>query len=431
MRVGIIGAGITGLTTSFALERAGVDQVVFEADEVPGGLIRTRRVDGRVLDCGPQRCRLTPALEALVTELGLDDQTVAPTEEQPLFVYADGRLRRVPRSPTSFLRTDLLSWRGKLRMLAEPATPQGRPEEVARDLFERKFGSEATRNLLEPLVGGIFGSDPAEMPVGRALPRILRLEDRHGSLLLGAINRRRKDDRPPVVSFANGMATLPRALYRRVADRVRLGTPVTSVRRARGRYEVVTEDDRTAVDAVVATTPAGAAATLLRTLSPEAARRLGRLSYKPLTVVHLRADLDRAGMGYQVRRDEGLQTRGVTWNASLFDRDGVYTCFLADGATWPDQTDRELGRIARDEFEAITGSAGSVLAVTRVRPGMPAYDRSWAALDGVDLPEGVHLAGSYTGGPGIPSRVGDAIELAERLAAESDGATDEPIRTAI
>jgi oxygen-dependent protoporphyrinogen oxidase len=66
MRVGIVGAGISGLSLHRELSQRGVASVVFEAESDPGGMIRTRHQDGRVLECGPQRTRLTPALADLV-----------------------------------------------------------------------------------------------------------------------------------------------------------------------------------------------------------------------------------------------------------------------------------------------------------------------------------------------------------------------------
>ena len=420
MGVGIIGAGVTGLATSLSLDRAGVDHVVFEATDQPGGVIRSRTVDGRVLDYGPQRLRMTPAVEALVDELGLSNETRSPAEDRPLFVYADERLREVPLDLPTFLRTDLLSWRGKLRLLAEPLTAPGRPEESVRDLLVRKFGREAARTLFGPLVGGIYGSDPVDMVAGYALPRLLAMEDRHGSLVRGVLSRALSDERPDTVTFTDGMQTLPKAIARSVRDRIRFGTPVESIRSGPTGYELVVPGGRFTVDAVAVTTPASVAADLLRPVAHETAVRLDRLTYRPMVVVHLTGTLDRPGMGYQVRRDEGLRTLGVTWNAPLFGRDGVFTCFLADGPGWPDRSDRALGACAREEFEHVTGAEATVLDVTRLRPGMPAYDRSWRALAAIDPPRGIHLAGSYDGGPGIPSRVRAARSLADEVALDTD-----------
>jgi oxygen-dependent protoporphyrinogen oxidase len=422
--VGIVGAGITGLALSEHLRERGVDAVAFESAADPGGVIRSTRVDGRVLEHGPQRTRLTPEIESLVEACDLRSSLRVADGDLPLYVYADGRLRPVPFSPREFLTTDLLSVRGKLRVLAEPLTDGARDGETAADYFTRKFGGEAYRNLIEPLFGGIYGSDPDEMPGEYALRTVRRME-RSGSLLRAVARRSLGDaERPPPVSFDEGMAQLPRALYERNADRVELETPVERVLAAVDGYRLDTAAGDVAVDHVVVTTRADAAADLLASVDPESAGALRRLHYNPLAYVHLVSAADPEGFGYQVRHDDPLRTLGVTWNASLFDRDGVYTCFLG-GMSNPelvDRSDRELGRIACEEFEAVMDAPAEVLGVTRHPRGMPAYDGSWTAMESVDLPDGITLATNYAGRMGVPSRVREAERLADALAAETEGA---------
>jgi oxygen-dependent protoporphyrinogen oxidase len=419
-RVGIVGAGITGLALSHHLTERGVDAVTFEATDRPGGVIRTGHVDGAVLEWGPQRLRLTDPIEELVDAAGIGGEVIRADRELPMYVYADGRLGEVPLSVSTFLRTDLLSVRGKLRVLAEPLTAPGRPEETAAGLFTRKFGREAYENAIGPLFGGIYASDPTSMPARHALDSLLRLESESGSLLRAALDRL-SGERAPAASFEDGMARLPEALAARYADRIRFETPVESVERAErtdARYLLRTAGDTSHVDHVVLTTPADVTAGVVADLSPASADALAGLNYNPLAMVYLRADPEARGLGYQVRRGEDLHTLGVSWNASAFDRDGVYTAFLGgmDEPELIERPDAELEAIAREEFEAVMDVGAEPIAVNRWARGFPAYDHTWGALDRVRLPEGVHLATNYTARMGVPGRVREAKGLAERLA---------------
>jgi oxygen-dependent protoporphyrinogen oxidase len=173
-----------------------------------------------------------------------------------------------------------------------------------------------------------------------------------------------------------------------------------------------------AADEVVFTTPADVTAELVEPLDDRSADALRQLTYNPLALVHLRSDADRTGLGYQVRRDEGLATLGVSWNASFFDRDGVYTAFLGGMRDHEclEHDSAEIGETAREEFEAVMDARAEVLNVTRLPRAMPAWDHTWNALEDVALPDGLHLATNYTGRVGIPSRVREAAELAEQLA---------------
>ena len=435
-RVAVVGAGITGLSLAHYLRKRGVDHRVFEASDHPGGVIASDRIEGVVVEKGPQRARLTDEIRGLVEDTGLGPDVIRADDDLPLYVYADGRLRRVPRSPAEFVNTDLLSVRGKLRLLAEPLTAPGRPDETAAELFTRKFGREAYENLVGPVFGGTYGSDPAAMPARHALDSLLRLEEREGSLLRPGLKRAfglGDGETPPAVTFEDGMAALPRALYGANEEAVALSTPVERIERADGEnedrsaYAVRHANGTYRADRVVITTPADVAGDMLEPLVPTAAAALRRLNYNPLAMVYLEAVSNRRGLGYQVRRDEPLDTLGVSWNGSTFGRgrgrDDLFTVFLGgmDRPELVDAADEALEALAATEFEAVMRCPARPLGVSRTAHGFPAYDASWDALDDVVLPEGVTLATNYTARMGVPGRVREAERLAERFAGAGDG----------
>ena len=430
MKVGIVGAGITGLTLTHHLREMGVEVVTLEASSEPGGVLRSEHIDGHFVEHGPQRTRLTDDIEALVEELGLRDQVVDADPALPLYVYADGNLGRVPFSIGTFLRTDLLSWRGKLRLLREPLTAPGSEDEMAADLFSRKFGAEAYRNFIGPLFGGIYGSDPAEMPAGYAPSPILKLEQRSGSLLKPALKRAFKNERTPPISFEEGLQQLPEALHAANEPAVSLDCPVEGISENSEGFVLETAEEDEHVDRVVVTTPADVAAELLADLAPDAADRLRQLTYNPLALVHLLGEVDHEGYGYQVRRDENLRTLGVSWNSGLFGRTdedgrGVYTAFLGgmNDHEVMDEDDETIGEIAAGELEDVMGVEAEVLNVTRLPRGFPAWDTTWEVLDDLSVPEGIYLATNYTARMGIPGRLRQAEQLAEQFATEAEQAT--------
>lgn len=417
----IVGAGITGLTLAHHLHRLGVPHLVLEAAARPGGVIRSAVVEGRVLDWGPQRTRLTGPVGALVAELGLDDEVLTAPAGLPLFVYSRGRLRVAPFSAWAFLRGDLLSPAARLRVLLEPFTHGPRADEPVAALLTRKLGREAYLRLVGPLYGGLYASDPADMRVGSSLAHALREFGIGRSLLAPLLRRRGRIVPPPAISFRAGMATLPLALAARHRERVRLSNPVRALARDAAGWRVELERETLLAERLVLTTAAPEAARLLAAAAPELAARLGRLVYNPLAVVHLAAEHPPRGLGFQTALDEALRTRGVTFNHSLFARDGLCTAYLG-GAKWravEDTPPDELGEIARDEFRQVTGSPARTLCVARER--MPAWDRSWLALEGMELPPGLHLAANWESRPGLPGRLSQARRLAERLAAPSPG----------
>lgn len=413
--IGIVGAGLTGLALAHELAKRGVEHLVLEADDRPGGVIRSARVEGRVLDFGPQRLRMTATLAALVAELGLEQEVVYATAGLPLYVYAEGRLREVPFSLPSLVSGDLLSWRGKLRLAAEPLTGRPRDDETVATLLKRKLGREAYERLAGPLYGGLYASDPADMVVGLSAGPLLADLGIRRSLLLAFLRRGGKMAPAPAFSFREGLQVMTDALRAAGADAVRLGAPVRGLRRSGLRWRIVLDDREIPVDMVVLTCDAKSSARLLDDVAPDAAARLDRLVYNPLAVVHLHSEGNLRGLGYQVSLGEGLLTRGVTWNGSLFGRDGVSTVFLG-GGTRPqavEELDDRLGVIAIEEFRRVTGHDARVLSVARAK--MPAWDQSWEALGGLDLPPGIRAAASWRSRPGIPGRLAEARKLAEAV----------------
>src|SRR5690606_19942019 len=172
--IGIVGAGITGLALAHYLSALGVEYVVLEAGEAAGGVIRTVRADGRVLELGPQRMRMTAELERLVAELGLAEECIEAPAGLPLLVYHDGALHRVPAGVRRVLRSELIGWRGKARLLMEPLTGGVRREETVARYLTRKLGREAYERVAGPLFGGLYASDPADMLVRHSLAGLLR-----------------------------------------------------------------------------------------------------------------------------------------------------------------------------------------------------------------------------------------------------------------
>lgn len=421
-RVVVVGAGITGLALRRELEERGVECLVLEAEDRPGGVIRSHRVDGRVLETGPQRTRRVASVRGLVASLGLEDRLIRGSGDLPLWVYVDGRLRRVPMSPWAFLTTDLFTWPGRARMLLEPLTGPARDGETVAEYVTRKLGREAYERLVGPLYGGVYGSDPRNMLMRHTLgPALETAGVDRGSLLVAAARWLLSGDpAPPPVSFEDGMQELTDALYREGEDRVVLSEPVRSVDVDDDGCRVESASGTRRADAVVLTCPADAAAGILEGTAPEASARLYRIRYNPLAVVHLAADERLEGYGYQIAAPEGFVTRGVTYNGSLFGgehgREGVYTAYLG-GATAPravERTDEEVASTAVNEFRRVTGLEAEVLRVGRTR--MAAWDRSRAGLEEMELPPGVGICASYESRAGIPGRLAEAERVAGELA---------------
>src|SRR5262245_12525390 len=119
MRVVIVGAGISGLAIAFRLRQRApeLEITVLEQGDRPGGRMWTVRSDGFQIETGANGfLDNKPSTLNLCRDLGLGDRLVPASEvaSRNRYLYLNGRLRLLPGNFSSFLRTDLLSWLGKL-----------------------------------------------------------------------------------------------------------------------------------------------------------------------------------------------------------------------------------------------------------------------------------------------------------------------------
>ncbi|RJX49480.1 protoporphyrinogen oxidase [Halonotius pteroides] len=426
MRVGVVGTGISGLTLVDALADRGIDVVAVESRAEAGGIVRSQRIDGRVVELGPQRLRLTPSIESLVDELGLNEQLRIGDDDQPLYIYHNDALRVAPLSAREAVTTSLLSPLGKLRILAEPLTAPAKPDETVDELLVRRFGRQAARRYMGPLYSGLYGTDPREMLYEYSLGRALDNAGVGRSLLWWVAKRVVKGRAaPPICTFDDGLGTLTGALYEAHSDVIDLDTAAVEIRGhngsvdvdADGGFEIVTETGSEIVDEVVVTTPAPTSARLVEPLDTDLAATLERFRYNQITMVFLDSDFDREGIGALVPPDGDLPISGTTWNASFLDRDRLFTCYVDPNSDpeLPNRTDEDVGELAADAFEELTGAAATPIGVHTWTPGMPAYDGSWTAMDDIKPPEGLRFCANFVGRPGIPGRIRSAKRIAREI----------------
>ena len=332
--VAILGAGITGLAAAWHLGRAGVPVAVFEASARVGGAIGSVREGGWLRELGPNSLIEGSAdLAALIEGVGLAPRRVFAPLAGRRYVVRGGRPVAMPASPAAFVTSWLFSPRAKLRILGEIWRPayRGTGDESLADFVTRRLGREFLDYAANPFVGGVYAGDPARLSVRHAMPRLHALEQRHGSLIRGALRMRNASAGPRgrIFSFQEGLGELPAALAAALGDSIRLNSRVLGLRPSGGHWEVEVEGAGPGpggrYSAVISALPADALAAMRVENMPGTGplRALGEIEQPPVASVftgYRHGDVGHPldGFGVLVPEVEGRGILGTLFSSSLF-----------------------------------------------------------------------------------------------------------------
>ncbi|MEW5902415.1 MAG: protoporphyrinogen oxidase, partial [Acidobacteriota bacterium] len=411
--------------------------------------MKTRSEEGWLIESGPNSAlETTPLIGEIVGKLGLSSSFLyADENSSKRYVVRNGTLKQVPTGPLSFLKTDLWSARGKLRLLGEPFIGRGAGEESVAQFVARRLGKELLDYGINPFVAGVYAGDPSLLSVRHAFPKLHALEAKYGGLIKGMIRSRRErkarkevaKDRARLFSFLDGMQTLPARLSEELGGRIVCGAAAESVipvKTARGPLYTVAfsaggRRDRAEARAVVLSSPAEAAALVIERIDPGTAAALRSISYPPVAEVFLGYDggqVERGldGFGFLVPEAERRKILGTIWSSSLFPKRApagkvALTTFMG-GARQPGLTelgDEELVGIASGELSRLMEIKGEPVfsRVIKWKKAIPQYNLGYGKiLEKIsrfeDNYRGTFISSNYRGG----IAVGDCFINSEAVA---------------
>lgn len=211
----VVGGGLCGCSTAFHVAQKSNSVMLTESEDHLGGNIRSQQDNGFTWEEGANSFQITPTMKKVSADLNVTEKLiVAP----PLlrYVYKKKRLVPLPDTVYSFLRTRLLSTRGKLKFLAGvmgfvnqwKGTPSGSgpSTESIKSFMCRHFGmgllwvllflydilfvgEEIYNKVVDPFVSGVYAGNGAVLSMKDCFPRIHILESwgRTRGLIEGSI----------------------------------------------------------------------------------------------------------------------------------------------------------------------------------------------------------------------------------------------------
>ena len=381
----VVGAGLAGLRAAQVLCRRGLDVVVLEAADRPGGRVATDVVDGFRCDRGFQVLNTSyPALRAAADLDALDLRAFAPAaavrDDGGLHTYGDPR--RLPALMPRMALDRLVPLRDKATLAAWTARVlTGGPRRVAAfggrsaaaDLAAAGVRGPVLDRVLRPFLSGVLGE--AELATSAAYVRLV-----WRAFAIGTI----------AVPNA-GMGALPAQLAARLPDGVlRLGRRVEAVRAGGVRVD---GDELTARAVVVATDPMTAAALLPAVAPPR--------MYALTTLYHVAPAPPAAGPTLHLDGTGGplantvVLTEAAPGYSPDYRRALVSSSFLGTADRIPEPTvRREVGRL----YGVPTGDWVH-LHTAEVPRALPALPAASPLRRDVALGDGLFVAGDHRDTP--------------------------------
>ena len=451
----IVGAGISGLTTAFALRKAGIDARIVDRASRPGGLIQSVRRDGYLVECGPQSFSGNASLTSICRDLEILDRRILADSKAPRFVLINGALEKVPLGP-GLLVSPLMGGGTRTALFRDVFGRSEAPDsdESVASFIRRKFSPTLLDRLVGPFVSGIYAGDPEKLSLRAAFPILYEAEQTSGSVLRGLLKvmKARKAKRgplprekPTLQTFREGNDTLVRALAEKLGAYLSLEAEVISIRPLDPGREPKTPRFRVGLhtpsgaefletERLVLAVPTDRAGKLLAPLGRAFESQLRTVDYSGVAVVSLgyrKEDVGHPldGFGFLVPRSSGLTVLGTVWNSSLFPGRApghhvLLTSFVG-GATNPDATkqpaDQLVALVHREIKPLMQLREGPVFSNVSVWPrALPQYNLGhtarMAAINNcrADFP-GLYLTGNYLNGPAIGACVEQALKVADEI----------------
>ena len=174
----IIGGGLAGLTAANYLAKGGKSVHVFEKSKNPGGRAITNHDNGYRMNLGPHALYKRGEAYKILQELGIPFSGQTPSGKYS-YALKNDTLRRIPYTPASLLKTDLLtSWKAKLELLRFFAKLSKIETETLRsvtlhDWLQRFFRQQEVRDFANMFIRvATYTNDARRLSAGAAIKQL-------------------------------------------------------------------------------------------------------------------------------------------------------------------------------------------------------------------------------------------------------------------
>ncbi|MBN2485690.1 MAG: protoporphyrinogen oxidase [Bacteroidales bacterium] len=444
----VLGAGLTGLTTAYYLNKQNCRFRAIDKNDRAGGVIHTHSENGFIYETGPNTGVIgNTAVVGLFDELAdMCELEIGNEKAKKRYILKNGKWEHLPLGLIDAVKCRLFTTKDKLRLLTEPFRAKGNdPDENLSSFVRRRLGESFLKYAIDPFILGVYAGDTDYIIPRYALPKLYNLEQQYGSLIKGAIRKKfeKKNDMEKrvskkVFSFYNGMSSLINALYQKAGkENFIFSAGNVKVEKTEKGYTIQYSDTggnlyKINAKNIISTLGAYELESVFPFINREQIDKVKNLKYAQVIEVSVGftkwEGMKLDGFGGLIPSVEKRKILGILFMSSLFknrapENGALLTIFLGGTKNTGilELDDNEIVKIVESECSSLLGIKSfnpDLLRVIRHRNAIPQYGTDsknrFEAVEAIENEhEGLKIAGNLRNGIGMADRIKQAYKLAQ------------------
>ena len=212
MEIGLIGAGISGLSLAFLIKKYIPNASIYIIDKNISGKIKTKILEFNntkyFIELGPDSLVYNEKFNKINTEFNLDKLNIIFSNNNPNYVFLNNKIYKIPTNILDFLLSNLISLKSKFQfVLSLFKEIKYNQDDTLLTFCQKNFNNEFNEKILYPLFSNVFSTDIDKLSI---IPLIPYLKNIKTNIL--------KNKSTKFFNFKNGLYSLTEYLYNFLKD---------------------------------------------------------------------------------------------------------------------------------------------------------------------------------------------------------------------
>jgi protoporphyrinogen oxidase len=212
MEIGLVGAGISGLSLAFLIKKYLPNASIYIIDKNISGKIKTKILEFNntkyFIELGPDSLVYNEKFNKINAEFNLDKLNIIFSNNNPNYVFFNNKIYKIPINIPDFLLSNLISFRSKFQFVLDLFKEiKYNQNDTLLTFCQKNFNNEFNEKILYPLFSNVFSTDIDKLSI---IPLIPYLKNIKTNIL--------KNKSTKFFNFKNGLYSLTEYLYNFLKD---------------------------------------------------------------------------------------------------------------------------------------------------------------------------------------------------------------------